>query len=256
MWVVKAQIHAGGRGKGGGVKVVKAIDEVFPTAEKMLGMTLVTKQTGPAGKEGQARLHRGRLRHQARALPVDADRPRHLKDHHHRLHRGRHGHRGGRGEDAGEDPQGGDRPGHGHPAFHGRKLAFGLKMEGKQINACAKFVLGMYKAFTELDASLVEINPLVVTGAGDVIALDAKMNFDDNALFRHKDIQELRDEDEEDPAEREAAATTSTTSSSTARSAAWSTAPAWRWRRWTSSSCTAAIRPTSSTSAAAPPRTG
>ena len=77
-------------------------------------------------------------------------------------------------------------------------------MEGK-VNACVKFVLGMYKAFTDLDASLVEINPLVVTGAGDVIALDAKMNFDDNALFRHKDIQELRDEDEEDPAEREAA---------------------------------------------------
>ena len=78
-------------------------------------------------------------------------------------------------------------------------------MEGKQVDACVKFVLGMYTAFTELDASLIEINPLVVTGAGDVIALDAKMNFDDNALFRHKDVQELRDEDEEDPAEREAA---------------------------------------------------
>jgi succinyl-CoA synthetase beta subunit len=96
-------------------------------------------------------------------------------------------------------------PATGIQPFHGRKVAFGLNMEGKQINACAKFVLGMYNAFTDLDASLVEINPLVVTGAGDVIALDAKMNFDDNALFRHKDIQELRDEDEEDPAEREAA---------------------------------------------------
>jgi succinyl-CoA synthetase beta subunit len=96
-------------------------------------------------------------------------------------------------------------PATGIQPFHGRKVAAGLKMEGKQINACAKFVLGVYNAFTELDASLVEINPLVVTGAGDVLALDAKMNFDDNALFRHKDIQELRDEDEEDPAEREAA---------------------------------------------------
>jgi len=89
--------------------------------------------------------------------------------------------------------------------FHGRKIAFGLGLEGKQVGSCVKFVLGMYKAFTELDASLMEINPLVVTGAGDVIALDAKMNFDDNALFRHKDIEELRDESEEDPAELEAA---------------------------------------------------
>src|SRR3546814_13649822 len=89
--------------------------------------------------------------------------------------------------------------------FHGRKIAFGLGLEGKQVSAAVKFMTAMYKAFLALDASVVEINPLVVTGAGDVIALDAKMNFDDNALFRHKDVAEMRDEDEEDPMELEAA---------------------------------------------------
>jgi len=96
-------------------------------------------------------------------------------------------------------------PATGMQAFHARKIAYGLGMEGKQVNACVKTVLAMYRAFCELDASMVEINPLVVTADGDVIPLDCKMNFDDNALFRHKDVQELRDETEEDPAEREAA---------------------------------------------------
>jgi succinyl-CoA synthetase beta subunit len=89
--------------------------------------------------------------------------------------------------------------------FHARRLAFGLKLEGKQVGAAVKFMLGMYKAFRSLDASIVEINPLVVTGAGEILALDAKMNFDDNALFRHRDIEEMRDEAEEDPMELEAA---------------------------------------------------
>jgi succinyl-CoA synthetase beta subunit len=89
--------------------------------------------------------------------------------------------------------------------FHARKVAFGLGLEGKQVSAAVKFLTGIYKAFTELDASLVEINPLVVTGSGDVLALDAKMNFDDNALYRHKDVADMRDETEEDPAELEAA---------------------------------------------------
>src|SRR5579862_2036865 len=89
--------------------------------------------------------------------------------------------------------------------FHARELAFGLGFEGKQVQAATKFMLAMYKAFTGLDASIVEINPLVVTGAGAVVALDAKINFDDNALYRHKDIEELRDEAEEDPTELEAA---------------------------------------------------
>jgi succinyl-CoA synthetase beta subunit len=88
---------------------------------------------------------------------------------------------------------------------HGRRIAFALGLEGKQIGAAVKFLAAMYKAFIELDASMVEVNPLVITGAGEVIALDAKMNFDDNALFRHADVEEMRDEDEEDPAELEAA---------------------------------------------------
>jgi len=96
-------------------------------------------------------------------------------------------------------------PATGMQPFHARKIAFGLGLEGKQIKSCTKFVMGMYEAFTQLDASMVEINPLVVTGEGDVIALDAKMNFDSNALYRHPDVEELRDEDEEDPAELEAA---------------------------------------------------
>jgi succinyl-CoA synthetase beta subunit len=95
-------------------------------------------------------------------------------------------------------------PATGMQGYHARRIAFGLKLEGKQISAATKFMLGMYKAFTSLDASVVEINPLVVTGAGAVLALDAKMNFDDNALFRHKDIEEMRDEAEEDPTELEA----------------------------------------------------
>jgi len=92
----------------------------------------------------------------------------------------------------------------GMEAFHARRLAFGLKLEGKQVGSAVKFMLGMYKAFIALDASIVEINPLVVTGGGDVIALDAKMNFDDNALFRHPDVEAMRDEGEEDPIELEA----------------------------------------------------
>jgi len=97
------------------------------------------------------------------------------------------------------DPAAGLQP------YNARKIAFGLGLEGKQVASAVKFLAAMYNAFTGLDASLVEINPLVVTGAGDVVALDAKMNFDDNALFRHREVADLRDEDEEDPTEREAA---------------------------------------------------
>src|SRR3546814_4662074 len=115
----------------------------------------------------------------------------------------------GEGEGAAADPDKIPKlaiyPAVGFMPFHGRKIAFGLGLEGKQVSAAVKFMTAMYKAFLALDASVVEINPLVVTGAGDVIALDAKMNFDDNALFRHKDVAEMRDEDEEDPMELEAA---------------------------------------------------
>jgi succinyl-CoA synthetase beta subunit len=204
VWVVKAQIHAGGRGKGGGVKVVKSLDDVRDTAKRMIGMNLVTHQTGPKGKlvkriyvesgcdikrelylgmlvdratsritimastEGGVEIEEVAAKHPEKILKVAVD------------------------------------PAAGIQAFHARKIAFGLGLEGNQIGSCIKFITAMYKAFVDLDCSIVEINPLVVTGAGDVIALDAKMNFDDNALFRHKDVEAMRDEDEEDPAELEA----------------------------------------------------
>jgi succinyl-CoA synthetase beta subunit len=204
IWVVKAQIHAGGRGKGGGVKVAKSLDEVRDNAKRMIGMTLVTHQTGPKGKlvkriyvesgcDIRRELYLGMLVDRATSRitimasteggveieKVAAEHPEKIIK-------------------VAIDPATGIQP------FHARKVAFGLGLEGNQVSSCVKFVSAMYKAFVELDCSIVEINPLVVTGAGDVIALDAKMNFDDNALYRHKDVEEMRDEDEEDPAELEA----------------------------------------------------
>ncbi len=204
VWVVKAQIHAGGRGKGGGVKVVKSMDDVRDTAKRMIGMNLVTHQTGPKGKlvkriyvesgcDIKRELYLGMLVDRATSRitimasteggveieEVAAKHPEKILK-------------------VAVDPAAGIQP------FHARQIAFGLGLEGNQIGSCTKFILAMYKAFVELDCSIVEINPLVVTGAGDVIALDAKMNFDDNALFRHKDVEAMRDEDEEDPAELEA----------------------------------------------------
>jgi succinyl-CoA synthetase beta subunit len=205
VWVVKAQIHAGGRGKAGGVKVVKSIDDVRDAAQKMLGMTLVTHQTGPAGKlvkriyvEGgcdiKRELYLGMLVDRATSrITVMASSEGGVEIE----------------EVAAKTPEKIIKvavdPATGIQAFHAREIAFGLGLEGNQISSAIKFITAMYKAFTELDCSIVEINPLVVTGAGDVLALDAKVNFDDNALFRHKDVEELRDEDEEDPAELEAA---------------------------------------------------
>ena len=205
VWVVKAQIHAGGRGKGGGVKVVKSIGDVRESAKNMLGMTLITHQTGPEGKEvKRVYIEEGCDIARELYLSVLLDRVTARVT----LMASTEG-----GMDIEEvaartpekilkvavDPAVGMQP------YHARKLAFGLGLEGKQVGAAVKFMMAMYNAFTGLDASLVEINPLVVTAAGEVIALDAKMNFDDNALFRHKDVAELRDEDEEDPAELEAA---------------------------------------------------
>lgn len=205
VWVVKSQIHAGGRGKGGGVKVVKSIEDVRDVANQMLGMQLVTHQTGPDGKEVK-RVYVEQGCDIARELylsfVIDRSTSRIT------LMASTEG-----GMDIEEvaaktpekilkvtiDPATGMLP------FHARQLAFGLGLEGKQVGSAVKLMLGMYKAFNALDASLVEINPLVVTGDGQVMALDAKMNFDDNALFRQKDVSELRDEDEEDPAELEAA---------------------------------------------------
>jgi succinyl-CoA synthetase beta subunit len=213
VWVVKSQIHAGGRGAGrfkndpdgkGGVRVVKSIDEVKKNATAMLGKTLITKQTGPKGKEVKRiyveegcdikrELYLGMLVDRAsHRIVVMASTE------------------GGMDieEVAHKTPEKIVKiaidPTQGLQAYYARKVAFGLGLEGKQVGACVKFLTAMYEAFTSLDASIVEINPLVVTGAGEVLALDAKMNFDDNALFRHKDVAELRDEDEEDPMELEA----------------------------------------------------
>jgi len=214
VWVVKSQIHAGGRGAGrfadkpdgkGGVRVVKSLDEVKDSVKEMLGHVLVTKQTGPAGKEvKRVYIEEGCdiARELYLSMLIDRSTSRIT------LMASTEG--GMEIEEVAEatpekilkvsiDPATGMLP------FHARKLAFGLGLEGKQVGTATKFMLALYDAFIKLDASMMEINPLVVTGDGGIIALDAKMNFDDNALFRHKDIEELRDEDEEDPAELEAA---------------------------------------------------
>jgi succinyl-CoA synthetase beta subunit len=205
VWVVKAQIHAGGRGKGGGVKLAKSIDEVRSIAADMIGMTLVTHQTGPKGKEVSRvyveegcdiarELYLGILVDRATCrITIMASTEGGMEIE----------------EVAARTPEKiimvSIDPASGMQAYHARKIAYGLGLEGDQVKSAVRFLMSMYKAFTEQDASIVEINPLVITGSGDVIALDAKINFDDNALFRHKDIEELRDESEEDPTELEAA---------------------------------------------------
>ena len=204
VWVVKAQIHAGGRGKGGGVKLTKSIEEAKECAKKMLGMTLVTHQTGPAGKEVkrvyieegcniERELYLGMLVDRATSRvtmmasteggmeieEVAAKHPEKILK-------------------AAIDPAVGLQP------YQCRQICFGLGLKGKQIGSAQEFMMAMYRAFVDLDCSIVEINPLVVTKEGGVLALDAKINFDDNALFRHPDVEQLRDESEEDPMELEA----------------------------------------------------
>jgi len=214
VFVVKSQIHAGGRGAGrfahdpngkGGVRVVKSLDAVREAAAAMIGKVLVTKQTGEAGRavsrvyveegcdiarelylsllvdratgrvtiiastEGGMEIEEVAATHPEKILKAAVD------------------------------------PASGISGFHARKLAFGLGLSGKQVGAFTKFVLAMYRAFTELDCAIVEVNPLVVTGAGEVLALDAKVSFDDNALFRHPDLSDLRDEAEMDEKEIQAA---------------------------------------------------
>ncbi|HEX9769875.1 MAG TPA: ADP-forming succinate--CoA ligase subunit beta [Kiloniellales bacterium] len=214
VWVVKSQIHAGGRGAGrfqddpdgpGGVRLCRSLEEVKENARKMLGHILVTRQTGAAGKavnrlyieEGcdiARELYLGMLVDRATSrvtVMASAEGGMEIE------------------EVAARTPEKIIKvaidPALGLMPFHGRKIAFGLGLKGKEIGSAVKFLTGMYKAMNALDASIVEINPLVVTGGGEVLALDAKMNFDDNALFRHPDVAELRDEHEEDPQEREAA---------------------------------------------------
>ena len=214
IWVVKSQIHAGGRGAGrfaedpqgkGGVRLAKSVAEARAAADAMIGKTLVTKQTGPAGKlvnhvyveagcdiarelylgllvdretarvtimastEGGMEIEEVAEHHPEKILKVAID------------------------------------PAAGYSSFQARKLAFGLGLEGKQVRSFESFVASLTRAFHELDCAIVEINPLVVTKAGEIVALDAKVSFDDNALFRHKDLEALRDDSEMDPKELDAA---------------------------------------------------
>jgi succinyl-CoA synthetase beta subunit len=203
-FVVKAQIHAGGRGKGGGVKVANMLEEVKRLASEILGMNLVTHQTGPEGKlvnkvlveeasDIATELYLGMVIDRAAEKIVimasqeggmeieevaKTNPEKILKEY--------------------VDPTVGLLP------YQCRKIAYFLGLKGKTVNKAVKFILGLYQVFTEKDCSLAEINPLIVTHDGDVFALDAKMNFDDNALFRHPDIEKLHDPNEEDPTELEA----------------------------------------------------
>lgn len=213
VWVVKSQIHAGGRGAGhfvgdengkGGVRVVKSVDEVKDAATAMLGNVLVTKQTGPEGKEVQRLYIEDGCDIKTEmylSLLVDRATSRVI------IMASTEG--GMEIEEVAEEtPEKIIKvdidPASGISGFHARRIAFGLGLEGDAVKACVKFLMAMYKAFVELDASIVEINPLVVTGSGDVLALDAKMTFDENALFRQKDVAGMRDETEEDEREQQA----------------------------------------------------
>jgi succinyl-CoA synthetase beta subunit len=213
VWVVKSQIHAGGRGAGrfkdnpqgkGGVRVVRSIEDVVKNTGEMVGHVLVTKQTGPAGREVkrvyieegceiERELYLGMLIDRASSwVSVMASTEGGMEIE----------------EVAARHPEKilkvAIDPATGLQGFHARKIAFGLGLGGKEIASATRLMLGMYKAFVELDASVVEVNPLVVTGTGEVLALDAKINLDDNALFRHKDLLAMRDESEEEPTEVEA----------------------------------------------------
>ncbi len=201
VFVVKAQIHAGGRGKGGGVKLAKGPGEVREIAQKMLGMRLVTHQTGPEGKivhrvlvaagvDIERELYLGIVLDRSASKlvvmasteggveieKVAAETPEKIFKEY-------------------IEPQTGMQP------FQARRLAFQLGLSGAQVKHATKFILGLYNAFVDSDASLAEINPLVVTKSGEVAALDAKISFDDNALYRHPDIAAMRDTNEEDPLE-------------------------------------------------------
>jgi len=204
IWVVKAQVHAGGRGKGGGIIICKTTDEVYEAADKLIGSNLVTPQTTSDGvmvrkvyvEEGcdiSKELYLGIVLDRERDLPVVMasteggveieeiaikEPEKILKVH--------------------ADPV------TGIGNWQARKIAFGLGLKGKQVNSCCKFIISLYELFMKLDCSIVEINPLVVTSEDDIIALDAKINFDSSALFRHANIEELRDLDEEEPLESQA----------------------------------------------------
>jgi succinyl-CoA synthetase beta subunit len=202
--VVKAQIHAGGRGKGGGVKLARSADEAARLASEMIGMTLVTPQTGPEGRvvsrvlveEGlqlQRELYLGMLLDRASGKPVVMASAAGGMDIE---------------EVAAATPEKIIKvhvePGVGLVPFEARQLGFSIGLDGPQTGRLVKLVAALYDAYMATDATLVEVNPLVLTASGDLLALDAKMNFDDNALYRHPDIRDLRDLAEEDPLEIEA----------------------------------------------------
>jgi succinyl-CoA synthetase beta subunit len=202
--VVKAQIHAGGRGKGGGVKIAKSPEEAEALARAMLGMTLVTHQTGPEGRiVSRVLIEEGLQMTRELYLSIVLDRasgkPVMMASA-----------AGGMDieEVAAKTPEQIVRvyiePGVGLVPFEARQLGFAIGLDGAQVNKAVKLMTALYDAFVATDASLVEINPLVVTASGDLLALDAKMNFDDNALYRHPDIKDLRDLGEENPLEIEA----------------------------------------------------
>ena len=204
VYVVKAQIHAGGRGKAGGVKIAKSLSEVETYANELLGKQLVTHQTGPEGKEVkrlyieqgcdiQKEYYVGFVNDRATdriTLMASEEGGTEIE------------------EVAAKTPEKIFKetidPVVGLSPYQARRIAFNINIPKESINKAAKFLISLYNVFIEKDCSIVEINPLVTTGDGDVLALDAKLNFDDNALFRHKDIMELRDLEEEDPKEIEA----------------------------------------------------
>ena len=202
--VVKAQIHAGGRGKGGGVKLARSADETAEIASQILGMNLVTAQTGPQGRIVKRLLIEEGLdikRELYLGLLIDREtgRPVFMAS----------ASGGMEIEQVAKENPGAILREHIHPAvglqpYQARKIAFGLGLTGEQATGATPFFQALYRAFIDTDASMVEINPCVVTGDGKLVALDAKVTFDDNALFRHKDLRELRDLDEEDPLEVEA----------------------------------------------------
>jgi succinyl-CoA synthetase beta subunit len=214
VWVVKSQIHAGGRGKGrfkesdsgdqGGVRIVKSIDEVRSNAAQMLGKTLVTHQSGPDGKTVN-RIYIEQGSKIARELYLSC-----LVDRSSARVAFICSTEGGMDIEAvaAETPEKiitlTIDPASGYMPHHGRSIAFGLGLSGKQVKQCVALIGNLYRAVLAKDMSLLEINPLVVTDEGDLLVLDAKVNFDSNALYRHPDIQELRDLGEEDPAEVEA----------------------------------------------------
>lgn len=204
VYVVKAQIHAGGRGKAGGVKIAKSLSEVETYANELLGKQLVTHQTGPEGKEvKRLYIEQGcdiqKEYYVGFVIDRATDRITLMASE-----------EGGTEieEVAAKTPEKIFKetidPVVGLSPYQARRIAFNINIPKESINKAAKFLISLYNVFIEKDCSIVEINPLVTTGEGEVLALDAKINFDDNALFRHKDIQELRDLEEEDPKEIEA----------------------------------------------------